>query len=94
MRCNGGDNGLPPWAIKERESNEEDIAHQRGRSAAGLGPSSPPLLSSISVFLRRFPVLPVESPSRSSVCVSEQVSVLVLPTCWLQQSELAFNILR
>ena len=93
MRCNGEDNGLPPWAIKERESNEEGIAHQRGRSAAGLGPSSPPLLFSISVFLRRFReadsapwnacVLPAESPSRSSVYVNEQASVLVSPTCWL-----------
>ena len=50
MRCNGEDNGLPPWAIKDRESNEEGIAHQRGRSAARLGPSSPPLLFSIAVF--------------------------------------------
>ena len=91
MRCNGGDNGLPPWAIKERESKEEGIADRRGRSAAGLGPSSSPLLSSIAVFCEGFReadsapwdarVLPAESPSRASVCVRKQASVLVFPTC-------------
>ena len=84
------DNGLSPWAIKERERNgtvsgvrEDEVLLDWDRAL---------LLYQFSIAIhaqvseadsapRNARVLSTESPSRSSVCVSEHASVFALPAC-------------